>query len=487
MTSFLIDVQRLKTGLIIFRRADVEHRNWYCRIKVPGTGRYKTISLKTADINDAKDKAFDHDADVRFRLRHQVPVFDKPFAEVAKEYSDFQKRRFETGQITRTRWRILDSYIRNHLIPYIGNKQITQVGEDQWNEYPFWRKQNSQPIQKPTKGHLRRPPKAATPEGAIPDEDTAEPAKAGTIKQEMIVFKAIMNFAADKNYIQQRQVPKGDLPTDKARREEFTLPEYRQLHTYARKWIEAAESAISTWYRTMAYNFMLVMTNTGMRTIEAKNLKWQDIEIRTDKHHRRFAVLSVRGKNKYRKLVAAQNVADYLHRIRAISKATEPGDRVFTTYEGEPALTLFSFLIKGLLTESGLLTSSTGSRRSTYCFRHTYATFRLMEGVDVYFLARQMGTSVQMIEDYYGHIEPDQNAERILQGVPGWEPNANSSRETSDEHAEGADKGARRRSTSKRGPARSKRTAAPGLPHRRRVRRGGTDDRKAVSATNDAE
>ena len=34
--AFLIDTQELKPGLIIFRRADVKHRNWYCRIKFPG-------------------------------------------------------------------------------------------------------------------------------------------------------------------------------------------------------------------------------------------------------------------------------------------------------------------------------------------------------------------------------------------------------------------------------------------------------------------
>ena len=27
-----------------------------------------------------------------------------------------------------------------------------------------------------------------------------------------------------------------------------------------------------------------------------------------------------------------------------------------------------------------------------------------------------------MIEDYYGHITPAKNAERILQGISGWEP-----------------------------------------------------------------
>ncbi len=33
-----------------------------------------------------------------------------------------------------------------------------------------------------------------------------------------------------------------------------------------------------------------------------------------------------------------------------------------------------------------------------------------------------MGTSVKMIENYYGRITPAKNAEGILQGISGWEP-----------------------------------------------------------------
>jgi integrase len=47
----------------------------------------------------------------------------------------------------------------------------------------------------------------------------------------------------------------------------------------------------------------------------------------------------------------------------------------------------------------------------------------------VYFLAKQMGTSVKMIEDHYGHVTPVKNAHRILQGLPGWEPIAAAPRE----------------------------------------------------------
>lgn len=55
--AFIIDKHELKSGLIIFRRADVQHRNWYCRIKIPDEDRYKTVSLETADIDAAKDRA----------------------------------------------------------------------------------------------------------------------------------------------------------------------------------------------------------------------------------------------------------------------------------------------------------------------------------------------------------------------------------------------------------------------------------------------
>src|ERR1700674_3683983 len=103
--AFLTDTEELKPGLIIFRRADVQHHNWYCRIKIPKEDRYKTISLKTPDLREARDKAFDHDADIRFRVKHQVPVFEKSFADVAKEYLDSQKGAAEAGQITMPRWK----------------------------------------------------------------------------------------------------------------------------------------------------------------------------------------------------------------------------------------------------------------------------------------------------------------------------------------------------------------------------------------------
>jgi integrase len=426
--AFLVDQEELKSGLIIFRRADVQHKNFYCRIKLPDGARYKTVSLKTPNVHEARDKAFDQDAEIRFRIKHEIPIFDKKFSEVAQEFAAFQKQRSEAGEISFHRWRVIDSHIRTQLNRYIGDTQITQLGEDRWKSYPMWRQQNG-------KGRSG---------GRVSD---------GTVRDEMATLKGVMNFAAGKKYIRDSQVFKGKLPLSKVSREEFTPTEYRKLHTFARAWLKDGRNKDNVWSRTVAYNFMLIMTNTGMRPSEARNLRWRDVSTETDKQGRKFVRLAVRGKGKHRNLVAASNVADYLERIRAISgepipespetlirtdrkapksekrKPPGPDDYVFTTPENKPTRTLYHSLIEKLLIDSELLQSSSGSRRSTYCFRHTYATFRLTEGVDVYFLAKQMGTSVKMIEDHYGHVTPVKNADRILQGLPDWEPIATAPKE----------------------------------------------------------
>ncbi len=395
--TFMIDMEELKSGLVIFRRSDVEHDNWYCRIKLPRQRRYKHVSLKTPNVSEARNLAFDQDAELRFKIKHELPIFNRTFSDVGKEFSDYHKKRFEAGQITRHAWRVVTSHLKTQLNPYVGKTQITAIGQGKWDDYPMRRY---------TTGKGRSG-------GRVSD---------ATVRSEMGTFRAVMNFAASKGYIRDSQVFKGKLPVSKASREEFTPEEYRKLHTFARKWVKEARSDLNKWYRTVAYNFVLIMCNTGMRPSEARNLRWRDVNVHTDKQERKFVRLSVRGKGKHRNLVAPSSVADYFDRIRAISKATGDDDPVFTMKKGNISQTLYHYLIETLLKDSDLTMSSAGSRRSTYCFRHTYATFRLTEGVDVYFLSKQMGTSVKMIEDHYGHVNPVKNADRILQGLPGWEP-----------------------------------------------------------------
>jgi integrase len=177
-----------------------------------------------------------------------------------------------------------------------------------------------------------------------------------------------------------------------------------------------------------------------MRPGEAKNLRWRDVTTARDRDGNDIVVLFVQGKGKSRQLVAVPSVGQYLDRIRALAKEAnrkraeqdgrkslpdhahepKPDDPVFTTIDGTSAASLYKHLIDDLLTEAELRVGPGGTIRSTYSFRHTYATMRLSEGVDVYLLAEQMGTSVKMIEDHYGHVNTIRHAGRVLQGAGGW-------------------------------------------------------------------
>lgn len=394
--AFVTDKEELKPGLIIFRRGDVAHNNFYCRIKLTKEDRYKTISLRTADKQTARDRAFEQDADIRFRIKHDVAVFNRPFRQVAEEYLQTQQRRADTGEVSADRVKNLRNAYNRALNDYVGSTQIHLIGQDRWAQYPTWRRENGT-------GRFRK---------HISD---------ATIAFEMGAFNAVMNFAITKRYVPASHRFDGRPKLKTMRRDEFTLEEYRKLHSFGRKWMRAATTPQGIWYRAMCYNFMLIMCNTGMRPPEAKNLRWRDITTAKDREGREIVVMFVQGKGKSRRLVAPKSVGDYLDRVRELSKATKPDDSVFTIINGKPAKYLYSDTVQSLLEEAGLRMGPNGIPRSTYCFRHTYATFRLSEGVDVYILAEQMGTSVKMIENHYGHVNTVKHADRVLMGIGGWD------------------------------------------------------------------
>ncbi len=478
--GFIVDKETIYPGLIIFRRADVAHHNWYCRIKLPKAERYKTVALKTADAATARQLAMKQDMKIQARLEDGIPIFDRPFLSVAREYLATQEERADRHRISEGRVEKMRSIIEVVLNGYVGSTQVSKIGQVTWDDYPAWRRANGRGRNVRNGVRAVSPELAATliaqekaarqrarvarglhPTKRAGDEGEREPVidassvpfvSDSTIRFEMSIFGAVMNYAIKKKYAPASQ-RFDDRPKLKVmRRDAFSREEYRHLYETSRDWANGkerdadgsklppkAQRSASRWYRTVAHNFMLIMCNTGMRPSEAKNLRWGDITPTTDKHGRDYGVLFVQGKGKSRQLVAPPSVLTYLNRIREIARTqskTEKDDDgdpkiivgnpafddfVFTTHNGKRAGSLYQALIESMFENAGLRAGSNGIPRSTYCFRHTYATFRLEEGIDVYFLAQQMGTSVKMIEDHYGHATALRHADRVLHNIVGWE------------------------------------------------------------------
>src|ERR1035438_494888 len=58
-------------------------------------------------------------------------------------------------------------------------------------------------------------------------------------------------------------------------------------------------------------------------------------------------------------------------------------------------------LFNGVLDRAKLKVDREGKRRTAYSLRHTYICMRLLEGADIYQLAKNCRTSVEMIEKHY--------------------------------------------------------------------------------------
>ncbi len=105
-------------------------------------------------------------------------------------------------------------------------------------------------------------------------------------------------------------------------------------------------------------------------------------------------------------------------RLNEMGSRPSGDDYVFASRDGKP-IGSFKKSFASLLKSAGVEKDSHGSRRTIYSLRHTYATFRLQEGVHQYILAQNMGTSTAMLEKHYGHTSNVVNAAELTKRTGG--------------------------------------------------------------------
>ena len=109
-----------------------------------------------------------------------------------------------------------------------------------------------------------------------------------------------------------------------------------------------------------------------------------------------------------RDVVCQPGTEVYLESQRKRGYYTKPDDLIFCHEDGNPIKYLKGF--NNLLKAAGMELDGQQRKRTIYCLRHTYATQRLENGTNVYWLKQNMGTSVAMIEKHYGQT-------RVLAGI----------------------------------------------------------------------
>jgi integrase len=375
----VINSQSFQDGKIVLYQLENRPKQlWLCRLKVPNGTGYLYRGTGTSDFYEARKFADNLYDELRIKVKTGEAITGQDFKKVYEEFKESYPKEASSPK----RAKAVLEFVKCYALPYFSKKKITELAEPEIVKFFDWRRAN----------YKKKEPTNAT---IVSDQGR---------------FKAFTDWCFKRGYLtKQLQFTKPSVPDN--RRPHFDDKDWAKLTRFLREWVKGATGKSGAIYRerVMLTNYVLILANTGIRVGEARNLKWNDIDTFVGDDEKENIILTVKGKTGIREVVSrTPDVKIYLQRIHELRTKERGGETppmneaIFAHQDGTP-IKSFKKGFQALITEAGVERDTHGQKRVIYSLRHTYATFRLQEGVNHYVLARNMGTSVKMLENFYGH------------------------------------------------------------------------------------
>lgn len=218
-----------------------------------------------------------------------------------------------------------------------------------------------------------------------------------TLRRELMCVNAFLRFAYKEGFASEQiraTLPKKQL----IQRPAFEANEILTIESAGKKWTNVRNTKVKR-HRTIAFYFFLTLAKSGCRVGELRILRWDDLRVITTGGKNIYIGL-VDGKTGTREVVFHPDCTTYFTALNHFKKVKSK--YVFGAVNDTP-IQSFKNSFKSLLRYCGIPLHKDLKSRTPYSFRHYYATDRIRNNVNPYLLAKQMGTSVEMIEKYYGH------------------------------------------------------------------------------------
>jgi integrase len=353
-------------------------RFWQCATSVGGK-QYRATT-KRQELSQAEDAAEDWYLELRGKFKRgdlgklEEVDGEKKFAEAAEQFiREFpiitegqRSEQYVQGHIRR---------LRKHLIPFFGDKGLSKVTSGLIQEYRIKRIEES-------KAAYGRPPAR------------------NTMHQEAVALRQVLKSAlrhGDLSVLPDMSQPYRT-NSKISHRAWFSPEEYKLLYKATRDRVANPRNKKFKHDYEDLHDYVLFMVNTGLRPDESKRIQFRDVTVVNDRGSGETILeIDVRGKRGVGFCKSMPGAVIPFQRLQKRRKAA-PADLVFPTRHND--------LFNTILGEQDLKVDREGQRRTFYSLRHTYICMRLMEGADVYQVAKNCRTSVKMIEDFYAsHIK----------------------------------------------------------------------------------
>lgn len=377
--------------LTLFKRP--HSSNWQCRFKLPN-GQWHSASTNADDTLLAQTQAIAIYEIVKVKIGAGLSPITKTFKQVASDEIDRMAQAMN-NQVGKRTYRDYTFAINKYLIPFFGKYEVGQITTELIANFESWR---------------------ISEMGKIP--------MASTKRNHASAFIRVMNLARDRGYIGFNQsVPLLDAKGKKSQpRPAFTAQEITELLSYTETWQKSSYTDRTALMRTLCSFYIEFLVNTGVRHgTEALPLRWKHLQWHFA-GNKRYLRIWVSGKTGPRYLIARNAVVKVLERVMKWQKLPYSGLNavieakldalIFRLPTGEQISNMEN-IFRNLMIRSNMRKDGSGQSRTLYSLRHTYATLALAKGVDIHTLARQMGTSVGMIERHYSKLTPMMNAEKL--------------------------------------------------------------------------
>jgi len=374
MADGSVNIDLMDGKLHVYQRPNSSR--WQCSTYL--AGRNHRASTGTDNLAQAKDFARDWYLGLHGKLRSGELKNEKTFSDAADQY----EREYEIITAGERNAKYVSGNkdrLRVHLKPFFGKKGLSEITPGLVQEYRIHRRQTSK---------------------------TGKPPARSTMHQEIVTLRQVLKTAVRHGWL--AHLPDLSAPYKSSGKIEhrawFSPEEYKKLYTATRRRAHEAAKTRWQWEREQFHDYVLFMANTGLRPDEAARLEYRDVKI-VEEGGERILEISVRGKRGVGYCKSTHRAVRPFERLVERNKPA-PTDRLFPASQRE--------LCNAVLEEEELKFDREGQRRTAYSLRHTYICMRLLEGADIYQIAKNCRTSVEMIEKYYAaHIKTNLDASAI--------------------------------------------------------------------------